>query len=100
MTKFIIFIFLAMMGAKACDQNMDSSLDSGTITKLDNRDCACCGGWFINIGKETYRFYDIPEGSDLKISTDKLPMEVELKWEKQQNACMGDEINVLYIKEK
>ena len=98
MTKFLAFIFLALVAAKSCGDAPQENLDKGIITEIDDRDCACCGGWLINIGKETFRFYDIPKNSEMKLNAENLPMEVELKWEKQENACMGDEINVLYIR--
>ncbi|MCB0806012.1 MAG: hypothetical protein KDC05_09460 [Bacteroidales bacterium] len=100
MAKILVLAFLVLATAKACDTKTADGMDSAVITKIDNRDCACCGGWVIEIGAETYRFYDVPEKSDVEVSTEKLPMEVKLRWKKSENACMGDEIEIIEIKEK
>ena len=70
------------------------------ITKADLRECACCGGWFIEIGDTGYRFYEVPENSEVVVTMEKLPMEVALKWEKVKDPCLGDEIKVYYIEER
>ena len=100
MTKFIGLIFLVLVAAKGCDKASEDNLDTGIITELDNRDCACCGGWFIDIDNETYRIHNWPENTRLEMNEVKLPLTVELKWEKVENGCMGDEINVSFIRKK
>jgi len=54
------------------------------ITAIDLRECAspCCGGYFIEIGSETYRFYEatLPE-NNLNLAEENLPLEVRLDWE-------------------
>ena len=100
MAKILTLLFLVLATAKACDTKSADGLDSAVIIKIDNRDCACCGGWVIEIGEDTYRFYEVPEKSDVKLSTEKLPMEVKLRWRKSENACMGDEIEIIEMKEK
>ena len=72
----------------------------GQITNADYRLCMCCGGWFINIGNETYRFLSLPENSDLNLTEETLPMNVELDWTKDENACLGDEIIISSIKKR
>lgn len=99
MAKFFVIIILTLLTVKTCDKAQDDALDTGTITKLDFRECACCGGWFIDIGDSTYRFYEIPEKSSLELSAEKLPVEVRLKWQKAEKPCLGDEIKILYIEE-
>lgn len=64
----------------------------GVITGPDFRKCICCGGWFIGIGGETYRFYELPSESDLDLENSAFPIEVKLNWHKKANACMSDEI--------
>ncbi len=73
---------------------------SGSITGYDMRECACCGGWFINIGGERYRFQSLPAGSSLILDHAQFPIEVLLDWEKVEKPCLGDEINVIRIKKK
>jgi hypothetical protein len=100
MIKIITIVFITILAAKSCGKVESEEMVSGIITKSDLRECACCGGWFIEIGSETYRFYELPEKSEMKISAEKLPMEVKLRWEKEENPCWGDEIKILSIKKR
>ena len=68
--------------------------NSGVITGQDGRYCACCGGWFMEIDNMTYRFYNIPENSNIDLEKATYPINVELNWEPKSVQCMGDEIVV------
>ncbi|MEM8896710.1 MAG: hypothetical protein AAGC85_01335 [Bacteroidota bacterium] len=74
----------------------------GSILGVDSRECACCGGYFIKIGEETYRFYEEPSCSDLAldVSDYAFPLEVWVDWKADPDACMGDEILLEKIKQK
>ena len=88
----MIVIFLS------CSENENEYLSDGTITGVDIRECICCGGFFIDIRDSTYRFYDLPGGSNLNLTNAKFPIYVKLDWVKADSTCLGDEIKVIRIK--
>jgi len=65
---------------------------TGTITCMDLSLCMCCGGWFIDIDNTTYRFYKLPDHTNLNLENESFPVKVKLDWEKEPNPCLGDEI--------
>jgi hypothetical protein len=71
----------------------------GNITGLDISMCACCGGWYIEIENNTYRFFDLPKGSGLDLANETLPVTVKLDWV-EMNGCIGDEIEVSKLMKK
>jgi len=81
-------------------QKEDPYLSEGTITGPDFRECACCGGWFIDIGGETYRFQELPCSCSLDLMNEEFPLDVFLDWKKDPDGCLGDEIIVYRIKKK
>ncbi|MFA6126128.1 MAG: hypothetical protein WC699_02385 [Bacteroidales bacterium] len=96
MKQLIIFgLLLALLGG--C-KKADESLDSGTITGTDPRDCMCCGGWFIEI-KDTVRRFDlVPADCTIDFSTVTYPLQVKVEWKKKDITCLGDEILVTLLK--
>ena len=88
-----LFIVLALTAAIACSKDgmPDNLLDEGTVTGRDARRCACCGGWFIKIKGETYRFQTLP-ASDIDLGDEQYPVEVTLEWGTAPEQCLGDEI--------
>ena len=66
--------------------------DRGVIIGEDVRLCACCGGWFIDIGESRYRFQRIPEFNDVSLLPEHFPMAVFVSWAPDPEACLGDEI--------
>ncbi|MEM7375110.1 MAG: hypothetical protein AAF587_41330 [Bacteroidota bacterium] len=95
----VAFLF-ASVGCVERTPLPDSSASEGVITKQDARRCMCCGGWFIEIEgqTETYRMLTVPKNSNLTLET--FPIPVILEWEKDPEACLGDEILVHSIREK
>ncbi len=69
----------------------------GTITGPDLRECVCCGGWYIEISNSTYRFYNLPGGSEINLEHETFPLQVLLDWRIDPNACIGDEIIIIRI---
>lgn len=94
----LILIFLIAIVSCSAENELYSS--SGTITGIDVRECACCGGYFIEIGEVTYRFFNLPDNSKLNLENPTFPIYVNLDWIKDPNACLGDEIIVLNIEER
>ncbi len=84
MKKIILFALLSIFFISCSNSNEDSSFKSkAIITAQDFRECACgCGGFFIEIEKETYLFYKefLPK-NDLDLSLANLPLRVNLDWE-------------------
>ena len=73
-------------------------ITTGTITRPDFRQCVCCGGWFIEIDKEEYRFFTLPKGSDiaLPLNIEDLPINVRLTWSKSGSGMScGDDLIVI-----
>ncbi|MFC2131888.1 hypothetical protein ACFLSQ_10680 [Bacteroidota bacterium] len=105
MKIIIFFVCISLLIILSCSSDDNTTNDSqynsdGIITGLDMRECACCGGWFIDIADSTYRFYEIPEGSNIDLFNATLPMNVYLDWHKSENPCLGDEIIVERISKK
>lgn len=89
-TAFCVILPLIM---NSCTE--ESSLALGYVTGPDQRDCLCCGGYFIDIKGETYRFFnhELPSGSINFDSIDAhFPVKVRVRWKLKDDGCMGDEI--------
>lgn len=99
MKKLIIPFCMSLFLITACKKEK-SLMSTGQITGADARMCACCGGWFINIENETYRFYELPGGSNLDLTTASFPIDVELNWNSNSKGCMGDEIVIDELRKK
>ncbi len=98
MKKLILFVFLFWLTLSACSLKTGGEFQKATITGQDMSMCACCGGWFIDIGKKTYRFYKLPADSKLDLKTAEFPLKVEVVWKKDEKGCKGDEIIIEKIK--
>ena len=95
MIKNILSLLILLVFTLSIESCRDETIwmNDAEITGYDYRECACCGGYFIDIADETYRFYEIPEGSSLEINTETIfPISVQVNWHEMENACMGDEI--------
>ena len=103
--KFRTFLFAIFLSAvafllPACcdDEQTGDCLDHGFILGADPRDCACCGGWFIEIGEDTLRANNLPEAFVQTLNISEFPLAVHLDWEYDATPCLGDEIEVSCIK--
>ena len=91
-------IITALILISSCVEEVNSDFkDIGTITGEDFRRCMCCGGWFIDINSETYRFDELPENSNLDLNIEEFPLQVYVDWIANENACLGDEIIIEQI---
>ncbi|MEM8896711.1 MAG: hypothetical protein AAGC85_01340 [Bacteroidota bacterium] len=106
-----LFLILFMLGmCMGCEDESDCPIPNcefkekveGSILGIDARLCACCGGYFIEIGEETYRFYKEPTCSDLALDVSDygFPLEVWVDWKADPDACLGDEILLEKVKLK
>jgi len=99
MKKLLVICSIILLTVMACKKEK-TGLWEGKITQPDWRKCMYCGGWFIEIDKSTYRFYHLPENNNIDLQRDTLPIYVKLRWQKDKNACLGDEIIIDYITKK
>ncbi|MEO1254073.1 MAG: hypothetical protein AAFY41_04175 [Bacteroidota bacterium] len=81
------------------DEQEKDFQDLGSIVGEDVRLCACCGGWFIEINSETYRFLELPSNSEVSLETSEYPIQVKLDWASDSNGCLEDEIVIERIEE-
>jgi hypothetical protein len=95
----LVGIFL-IIGFSSCTEDENNYMNNGTITGVDFRECACCGGYFIDIKDSTYRFFDLPGGSDVNLQNPIFPIYVKLDWAEADTVCLGDEIKVLRIEKR
>lgn len=98
--KKILYIIILLIGCLNCSMQEDEYESEGMITGVDDRECGCCGGYFIEIIDSTYRFETVPPGSNLKLENPNFPIQVKLDWHEDPNACLGDEIIVERIERK
>lgn len=96
---FVLSIVLLMFGL-SCSMEEEEFKSNGIITGFDIRECSCCGGYFIEIERNTYRFYELPKNSNLNLENPHFPISVRLDWIPDPNACLGDEIIVQRIVEQ
>jgi len=87
-------VVFAMMMLCGCTKD-SHGLQEGMITGPDLRECVCCGGWFILVEGSRYRFYEVPETSNIDLQNESFPLRVELRWKQDPQACTGDEILIL-----
>jgi hypothetical protein len=99
MKKLIIISIVLLPILIACKKE-NNIPDTGTIIAYDLRECACCGGWFIEINDSTYRFLQLPANSNLDLQNAAFPVKVELSWQKDPAGCLKDEILIFEIRKK
>ena len=94
-----IAVFVGFFLLISCDDQdqVPDLRDRATITGQDFRLCACCGGWFIDIDNEQYRITVAPITPDIGLFDGEFPIEVFIDWKSQEDACLGDEIDVISI---
>jgi len=91
--KKLIYLALFVVFMTGCRKDHGYQ-DSGNIIGADYRKCMCCGGWFIEIDKDTLRFQQLPEGSTINLNDATYPVEVYLDWHYPDPQCMKDQIIV------
>jgi hypothetical protein len=86
---FILFLSFLMIAS--CRKN-DIEKDA-LIIGLDSRKCSCCGGWWLEIQGDTRRTLNLPIEFANQIDPNTLPMQVKIRWEKDQlTSCFQDEL--------
>lgn len=99
MKKLIITCCVSLLILISCGKKKDL-MSEGNIIGQDAALCACCGGWFIEIDNNTYRFNNLPEDSELDLMDASFPVSVQLEWIVDSVGCIGDEILINELKKK
>lgn len=100
MKKLLLSVTLiCLMACKKENAATNGSLTSAVITGQDFRKCWCCGGWFIEIGSDTFRFKELPAGAKIDLDDAAFPLPVKVKWKLQTDPCMSDLIDIQEIEQ-
>ncbi len=98
-TSTTLLTILVLLFASCKDDDAPSFQDRGEILGADLTLCACCGGWYIKINEENYRFHELPAGATIELSAENMPIDVWLDWHADPEACLGNEILIDRIQE-
>jgi hypothetical protein len=97
-TSLIIIVSVLVAGFSLCHREYDDFRSHGTITGPDPRDCACCGGWYIEIDTTIYEFDALPENSAIDLQKETFPLKVKLDWQLSERlACPNKRIDIQRI---
>ncbi len=96
----IIFGAGAFMFSACCDDEPSYCAEEATIIGEDYRECACCGGWFIEIDDDTLRAVDLPQEFKESLDFNEIPLQVYMEWSHNETPCLEDEIEVGCIRRK
>ena len=91
--NFGLFLFVAC-GDDEQKITADHCTTEATLIGLDARECACCGGWFIEIEGDTLRALTLPEEFVNSLALYTLPLDIYVEWAPDATPCLGDEIEV------
>ncbi|MEP6844349.1 MAG: hypothetical protein ABI861_00020 [Panacibacter sp.] len=106
--KNILIVFATFLFFTACSKNANeesavkasdnsSVKATGTITGMDEKKCACCWGWLVNIDGKECKFDKIPEGSSLNVNNISYPTKVKIEWKDAEGDCSGKLIEVVSL---
>jgi hypothetical protein len=96
--QYLIVFFVVCSCSE--DEKTDPTKSDALILGPDYRYCMCCGGYFIQIKGDTYRFFEneLPAASlNLNAADLDFPIPVYVHWEPKEDACLGDEIVIKKI---
>ena len=97
--QIVILLLVSSIYLPSCcqdheDDELGDCSEEAVIIDFDYRECACCGGWFIEIGQDTLRAKVLPQEFTDSLTLNEAPLPVYLEWEPEDNPCLGDEIEV------
>ena len=88
MKRFILLLIIFSISIViSCEKT--NFKNTGTITGADMAMCACCGGYFIDIDGNKYRFEKTELPSDFTFEDKQLPFTVKLDWDLKPESCSG-----------
>jgi len=74
-------IFIACDNSNACgDVAPNSQMLEGQINGCDVRNCAFCGGWYLETSDTIYNFDYLPTGSNIALHADNFPIPVRFSY--------------------
>lgn len=99
-----VFCLVLIRCKKDSTADLDGCAGAAVPAKIigqDYRLCACCGGWFIELGEDTVRAFAFPD-EYIMDSLATFPINVCLSYEDYSGACapFGDLIIVNSIEEQ
>jgi len=75
--KKLLLLLLIISATIVISCEKTKHANTGTITGADMAMCACCGGYFIDIDGNRYRFEKTELPSDFTFDDNQLPLTVE-----------------------
>ncbi len=89
MLTTILLSGIALLFYTSCSKQEAHCPKTGTVIGQDYSLCLCCGGWFVDYGGETLRFYSIPDENTLLEWADKYgyPVHIEFDFIDSEGAC-------------
>lgn len=91
-----IILFLSSC-SDSTNTNDNYITSDGVITGYDLAECVCCGGWFVEIEKDTLRIWNMPEEFNKILSEKEMPVEVRLSWKKMTDNCGASMNNIILV---
>jgi len=91
----LLFIIISCFACeKEPEKDCPDNLTSGIIIGLDFRKCACCSGYWIEVGNDTLRTFTLPENIEIADTNfvDGLFIPVCLSYEKANNCQNFEEL--------
>lgn len=93
----ICWILVAVIFMTACRKNKEKNAQgTGTLTGIDGRKCACCGGVYLTIDNRTgqYRTFELPSLTTEQLHNLNFPQRIEFEY---QNAGICGEDRLIEI---
>jgi hypothetical protein len=81
------FILILSTCSDSTDTNDGYTNSDAVIIGYDFRKCMCCGGWLVDISKDTLRIWNMPEDFNIILSEKEMPVNVRLAWIKMTDGC-------------
>lgn len=86
----LVFGILSVLSLESCQKDDNGCPDgwqNARIIGQDFRRCACCGGWFIDLGQDTVRSFILPDDFKIEAVPPDLPIEVCLTYVPETGPC-------------
>lgn len=100
--KSILLVLAVVLSVISACQKEKSDFTAAEITGIDYRKCASpfCGGYFIKIEGQTFRFLALPEKHNLDEDFhDKFPYPVAVKWHDFNDPQFPDVQDLIVVEE-
>ncbi|MBI5323807.1 MAG: hypothetical protein HZB41_00750 [Ignavibacteriae bacterium] len=86
---FLLLSFFLYLSSCSDTTNTNSNYteSNGVIIGYDYAECACCGGWFVDMNKDTLRIWNMPVEFNKILGEKELPVNMKLSWKKMTEGC-------------